>query len=78
MQVVLPPTAERISKRHALISYDARRGVFQLEDCRSANGTFVGEARTALAVPPGQPRDLQPGQRFFLASPDIAFEVDLE
>ncbi|WP_295583880.1 trypsin-like peptidase domain-containing protein [uncultured Lamprocystis sp.] len=78
VQVVLPPSAERISKRHALISYDAGRGVFRLEDCRSANGTFVGEARTALAVPPGQPRELKPGQRFFLASPEIAFEVDLE
>lgn len=83
VQVVLAD-AELISKRHALIGYESERGRFRLEDCWSSNGTFVGAGgagdrdRDGSAVPAGQWLELEPGQRFFLATPDIAFEVVLE
>jgi S1-C subfamily serine protease len=86
VQVVLRD-ADLISKRHALIGYDAERGRFRLEDCWSSNGTFVGDAKSAApgsrdrggtAVPAGQSLELKPGERFFLATADIAFEVVLQ
>ena len=79
VQLVIPPGAHRIGKRHALVAYDAGRGVFRLEDCWSTNGTFVGTGLPgASRVAAGQTLDLTPGQGFFLATPDIAFEVILE
>ncbi len=84
VQLVMPADIDRVSKRHALVSYDAQRGLFRLEDCGSANGTFLGDGRAVPGVkgikplPRGTTVDLKPGDRFFLASPDIAFEVVLE
>jgi hypothetical protein len=81
------PEADLISKRHALIGYDAERGRFPLKDCWSSKGTFVGDAKLAapgsrdpggMAVPAGQSLELKPGERFFLATADIAFEVVLQ
>jgi hypothetical protein len=86
VQVVLAG-ADLVSKRHALVAYDAERGRFRLEDCWSSNGTFVGEGESTTsgardpggrAVPAGQSLELESGECFFLATPGIAFEVVLE
>lgn len=86
-QVVLKDS-ELVSKRHAVISFDAVQGCFRLEDCWSSNGTFVATAtqhpdakdarQSARPVPAGQTVDLQPGDHFFLATPDISFKVVLD
>lgn len=82
VQLVMPPHANRVGKRHALVSYDAAQGLFRLQDGGSTNGTFVTQGRPAsagkTAVPPGATVPLRPGDRFCLASPDISFEVILE
>lgn len=73
-QLVLPPQWEGISRRHATVAYDARRGLFRLEDCRSSNGTFAD----GIALASGQHRNLRPGARFYLGNPKVTFEVILE
>jgi hypothetical protein len=70
-QLVIPPTHGRVSKRHALVAYDAQRQVFTLEDCWSSHGTFVN----GQPIPAGGSRELAPGDRFYLATPEVAFEV---
>lgn len=75
VHLVLPRDQPGVSKRHAVISYDAGSGLFRLEDCWSSNGTFLtGGTR----VTPGQTRALRPGDGFYLALPDVSFEVGLE
>ena len=75
-QLVIPSGADRVGRRHALVSYDPARRVFRLEDCWSTNGTFLGDA--AKPLPGGTTVDLKAGQRFHLATPAITFEVTLE
>ena len=70
-QLVIPPTAGRVSKRHALVAYDWTRRVFTLEDCWSTHGTFLNGA----PLPAGARVTLNPGDRFHLATPEVAFEV---
>jgi len=70
-QLVIPPTFAQVSKRHALVGYDVSRRTFTLEDCWSTQGTFVNGA----PVPAGQCVTLNPGDRFHLATPAVAFEV---
>jgi S1-C subfamily serine protease len=71
VQLVIPPDRTRISKRHALVRYDAARRVFSVEDCWSSHGTLVN----GKPIPSGQPVVLRPGERFQLATADIVFEV---
>ena len=70
-QLIIPPVHGRVSKRHALVAYDPRRRVFTLEDCWSSHGTFVN----GRPIPAGGSRELVPGDRFYLATPEVAFEV---
>jgi hypothetical protein len=82
-QLVIPAGEERVGRRHALVSYDAGRGVFRLEDCWSTNGTFVGNGpapggQPDAQVPAGESMALPAGARFYLATPAITFEVTLE
>jgi len=72
-QLVVPPAAGRVSKRHALVAYDWSRRVFTLEDCWSTHGTFLNGA----PLPAGACVTLKPGDRFHLATPEVAFEVQL-
>ncbi|WP_040854622.1 FHA domain-containing protein [Thiorhodovibrio frisius] len=68
---MIPPTFGRVSKRHALISYDRPTRQFRVEDCWSSHGTFVnGEP-----LPPGGSTTLAPGGRVDLATAEVAFEV---
>lgn len=71
VQLPIPACYTLVSKRHALVRYDAERKCFSIEDCWSTHGTKVRGKR----IPSGQPVVLRPGDQFQLASDDIAFEV---
>ena len=71
VQLVIPRDLVRVSKRHAVVRYDAERRAFTVEDCWSSRGTLVN----GRAIPSGQPVVLRPGERFCLATSEIAFEV---
>ena len=83
VQLVLPPGQSAISQRHALVGHDPVRGTFSLEDCWSTNGVFLlngPDARQGRAtrLRAGQVQSLQAGARFYLATPEITFEVNYQ
>jgi pSer/pThr/pTyr-binding forkhead associated (FHA) protein len=57
------------------VSWDISRRVFVLEDLGSTNGTFLANGER---INPGQPRDLRPGDRFYLGDTRNQFEVKME
>ena len=73
--LVFAPEAASISKRHCMVSWDATRKVFVIQDLGSTNGTFLatGERLTA-----GQSRDLAAGGRFYIGDLRNQFEVRME
>jgi hypothetical protein len=73
--LVFAPEAQSISKRHCMVSWDAGRRTFVIQDLGSTNGTFLA---TGERLPPGQSRDLPPGQRFFIGDLRNQFEVRME
>ncbi len=73
--LVFAPEADSISKRHCIVSWDAARRTFAIEDLGSTNGTFLA---TGERVPAGQARDLPPGGRFFIGDLRNQFEVRME
>lgn len=73
-QLVFPPSADDISKKHCAIRYDAANRAFLLEDCKSANGTFLQSGEEVSA---GRPRRLNPNDRFYLGGPENMFEVQI-
>ncbi len=75
VNLVFPPDANAISKRHCRVSWDVARRVFVLEDLGSTNGTFLASGER---VNPGQPRDLRPGDRFYIGDLRNQFEVRME
>lgn len=73
--LVFPPEADSVSKNHCTVRWDAPRGVFVLEDLGSTNGTFLASGER---LNPGQPRDLRPGDRFYIGDLRNQFEVRME
>jgi pSer/pThr/pTyr-binding forkhead associated (FHA) protein len=73
--LVFPPDADSISKRHCTVRWDAARSVFVIEDLGSTNGTFLANGER---LPTGQPRDLRPGDRFYIGDMRNQFEVRME
>jgi hypothetical protein len=73
--LVFAPDADSISKRHCMVSWDAPRGKFVIQDLGSTNGTFLA---TGERLTPGQAHDLPPGARFFVGDPRNQFEVRLD
>ncbi len=73
--MVFAAEAHSISKRHCMVSWDAGRRTFVIQDLGSTNGTFLatGERLTA-----GQSRDLAAGARFFIGDLRNQFEVGLD
>jgi len=67
--------SDAVSKRHCSLRWDPARAVFVLEDLGSTNGTYLV---TGDRVLPGQPRDLRPGDRFFIGDTRNQFEVRME
>jgi hypothetical protein len=67
--------ADSVSKRHSVVRWDAARSVFVLEDLGSTNGTFLANGERLVA---GQPRDLRPGERFYIGDQKNQFEAALD
>lgn len=61
-----------VSKRHCTIRYDQASSGFILEDNHSTNHTYLDGG---TEMPPGVPRQLAPGTRFYLSDPNSMFEV---
>ena len=64
-----------VSKRHCTVRWDVARGVFVLQDHGSTNGTFLASGER---LAPNQPRDLRPGERFYIGDLRNQFEVGFE
>ena len=73
--LVFGPESDSVSKRHCVVRWDAARRVFQLEDLGSTNGTYLA---TGERLPPGQPRELRPGDRFYIGDLRNQFELRME
>jgi hypothetical protein len=73
--LVFPADAASVSKRHCTVRWDAGRRTFVLEDHGSTNGTFLATGERLLA---NQPRDLYPGERFYVGDRRNQFEVAME
>ena len=73
--LVFSSEADSISKRHCTIRWEGARGVFVIEDLGSTNGTFLD---TGERLPPGQPRDMHAGERFYIGDLRNQFEVMME
>lgn len=65
---------QQVSGRHCTINYDAAKKYFLLHDPGSSNGTFTG---TGQKIAPGDTVPLTVGQRFYLSTKHIMFEVTL-
>lgn len=74
-QLVMPPDATDIGRRHCTVRWDRATGTFMLEDCWTTNGTFLGNGET---IKPDKPRHIKPGDQFYLANRQYQFEVALE
>jgi len=73
--LVFAAEAHSISKRHCMVSWDAARGMFVIQDLGSTNGTFLA---TGERLTPGQSRELAAGGRFFIGDLCNQFEVRME
>jgi len=73
--LVFAAEADSISKRHCMVSWDAARGTFVIQDLGSTNGTFLATGERLIQ---GQPRDLPAGGRFFIGDLRNQFEVRME
>ena len=73
--LVFPSTSDKVSKRHCILTYDADKGEFVLEDCWSTNGTYLEPNERVDAE---NPRRLKPGDRFYLSDRDIMFAVEMK
>jgi hypothetical protein len=73
--LVFAPEAHSISKRHCMVSWDAARKTFLIQDLGSTNGTFLA---TGERLTPGQSRELPLGGRFLIGDLRNQFEVRME
>lgn len=74
-QLVMPADATDIGRRHCTVRWDKSIEMFILEDCWTANGTFLA---TGERVDTAKPQLIKPGERFYLANRGCLFEVALE
>lgn len=65
------------SRQHCAVEYDAGRGVFEVWDLESSNGTFVESRGMTRALAKGGKEVLLPGDRFHLIDPTERFELAL-
>lgn len=70
--LVISSDSGQISKKHCLLRFDSVSRGFYLEDCGSTNGTFL---QSGQRLSSGTPYPLRPGDRFYLATPEVAFEL---
>jgi S1-C subfamily serine protease len=72
-QLVFPANMTDIGRKHCILRFDRVVQTFLLEDCGSTNGTFL---RAGERIAPGRPKQLRPGDRFYLSNPTNTFEVN--
>ena len=70
--LIITAAGGSISRRHCIVRFDGDGTKILLEDLGSKNGTFLNNGRR---LDPGMPQALQSGERFYLAQPDILFEL---
>lgn len=70
--LIYPSDYEDVSRQHCGISFDQTTGKFMLEDF-SSNGTFLASNKKLSSA---QPHYLNPGEKFYLMSPNESFEVN--
>ena len=70
--LIITAAGGTISRRHCIVRFDGDGTNILLEDLGSKNGTFLNNGRR---LEPGMPHPLQSGERFYLAQPDILFEL---
>jgi len=70
--LIITAAGGSISRRHCIVRFDGDGTNILLEDLGSKNGTFLNSGRR---LEPGMPHTLQSGERFYLAQPDILFEL---
>lgn len=70
--LIIPPPSQFISKQHCVIRFDDERRNILIEDLGSKNGTFFYGGKRLDA---GRSYILENGDRFYLAEPDILFEL---
>ena len=63
--VLVPDTADEISRRHCTVRWDPAERRFVVTDDGSTNGTYVGDGRRLTE---GAPLALAPGSRLFLGT----------
>jgi len=74
-QLVLPADATDVGRRHCTVRWDKATRFFWLEDCWTTNGTFLDSGER---IDSATPRQLKPGERFYLSKREYQFEVALE
>jgi len=70
--LIIPAPSQFISKQHCVIRFDDERRNILIEDLGSKNGTFFYGGKRLDA---GRSYILENGDRFYLAEPDILFEL---
>jgi hypothetical protein len=73
--LVFGSDSDSISKRHCTVLWDPGRQIFVIEDHGSTNGTYLS---TGERLMPNLPRDLRPGDRFYIGDLRNQFEVILD
>ena len=74
-QLVMPPDATDLGRRHCTVRWDRTNGTFLLEDCWTTNGTFLDNGER---IPSAKPQSIKPGDHFYLANRKYQFKVALE
>ena len=72
-RLVYSPAHETISRKHCILRFDRDSGQFILEDF-SSTGTFLSSGEK---LTPGLPRQIAPGEQFYLSDPEELFTVEL-
>ncbi len=73
--VVFPPDAAPISRRHCAVSFNKNTGRVLLEDLNSSNGTYFPSGTRII---PGRLYALRSGDRFYLGIPENLVEVRMQ
>ncbi len=73
--VVFPPDATSVSRRHCAISFNKNTGRVLLEDLNSSNGTYFPSGTRII---PGRLYALRSGDRFYLGIPENLVEVRMQ
>lgn len=71
-QLVYPQSLSVISKRHCVVTLDSNQGQVFIEDCWSANGTYLQDG---TRIEPGVPRRLPANTEFYCGTPEQVFRV---